>query len=229
MKTSNYLLVGIFTLLTAFSLQANAQSTDAFTGKWDVLVEGTPSGDSNLVVELERKDGKLSGTVVRDGAAPAKINRVEEKAKSITIYFNSSGYDVYLFMEKKGDNKAEGSLMDMFDATATRVSDSVAATAAATQSTDKFAGRWDVLVEGTPSGDSNLVVDLERKDGKLSGTVVRDGAAPAKINRVEEKAKSITIYFNSSGYDVYLFMEKKGDNKAEGSLMDMFDATATRK
>jgi hypothetical protein len=74
-----------------------------------------------MSIELERKDGKLTGTVIRDGSAPAKIMRTEEKGKSLTIYFNSSGYDVYFYMEKKGDNEAEGTMMDMFDATAKRV------------------------------------------------------------------------------------------------------------
>ena len=229
MKRTSIFLSGILILLTAFTTQVFAQ-TDAFAGKWEVLIEGTPSGDSKIMVELERKDGKLVGAIARDGAAPTKISRVEEKTKSITLYFNSSGYDVYLYLEKKSDNAAEGSMMDMFDATAKRVSDNSATSGAATKAKaeDVFAGKWEVLIEGTPSGDSKMIVELERKDGKLAGTIVRDGAAPAKISRVEEKAKSITAYFNSSGYDVYLFLEKKGDNDAEGSMMDMFDARAKR-
>jgi hypothetical protein len=117
---ANILLTGLFILFTAMTFQVKAQS-DAFAGRWDVLVEGTPNGDSKMTIELERKDGKLTGSVVRDGSAPSKIMRTEEKGKSLTIYFNSSGYDVYFFMEKKGDNDAEGTMMDMFDATAKRV------------------------------------------------------------------------------------------------------------
>ncbi len=231
MKRTNFLLTGLLILISAFVFQAQAQSSDAFAGKWDVLIEGTPNGDSKMIMDLERKDGKLTGTIVRDGSAPSKITRVEEKGKSLTVYFNSNGYDVYFYMEKKGDNDAEGTVMDMFDATAKRVSGTESSSPESqtkAQSSDAFAGKWDVLIEGTPNGDSKMIMDLERKDGKLTGTIVRDGSAPSKITRVEEKGKSLTVYFNSNGYDVYFHMEKKGDNDAEGTVMDMFDATAKR-
>lgn len=122
MKNLRLLLASMFSLFVMLTLSAQDQANDYFVGKWEVLVEGTPSGDSKMEVVIERVDGKLAGTVSRDGAQPAKTTRVDEKKdKSVTVYFNSSGYDVYLYMEKKGDNAVEGSLMDMFDATGKRV------------------------------------------------------------------------------------------------------------
>jgi hypothetical protein len=40
---------------------------------------------------------------------------------------------------------------------------------------DFFAGKWNVLVTGTPYGDLKRVYILEKKDNSLSGTVL-DGA-----------------------------------------------------
>lgn len=121
MKKASLLLTVLFMFLASSTLKAQDQS-DYFAGKWDILIEGTPSGDSKMLVTLNRVDGKLTGEVARDGAAAAKIIRVEEKKdKSATIYFNSSGYDVYLFIEKKNADEVEGSMMDMFDATGKRV------------------------------------------------------------------------------------------------------------
>jgi hypothetical protein len=128
MKKISVFFASLFLMM--LSLTAIAQSKadssakpDYFVGKWDVLVEGTPQGDGKMLVTLERKDGKLTGTIVsKDGSTPAnKIERVEEKEKSVTVYFTASGYNVYLFLEKKDEDHVTGSMMDMFDAKGDRV------------------------------------------------------------------------------------------------------------
>lgn len=120
------ILIGvIFFISSSSSVLVNAQTTsdDYFAGKWNVLVEGTPSGDSNAILILKRVDGKLKGTFQSEGKVPAELTRVEEKGGEVTCYFVASGYDVYLFMEKVDENKTEGTMMDMFDAYGTRVVD----------------------------------------------------------------------------------------------------------
>lgn len=106
-----------------FSVGAKAQApADYFVGKWSVLTTGLPSGDAKSIVILERKEGKLSGTMMQEGKpAPNVFRKVEEKGTTITCYFTASGYDVYLFLEKKDDNNVIGSMMDMFDCTGVRV------------------------------------------------------------------------------------------------------------
>lgn len=106
-----------------FSIEAKAQSSgDYFVGKWNVLIEGTPGGDAKSIVVFERKDGKLIGHSEDEKTGKQiQYNKVEEKDTTVTAYFTASGYDVYLFLEKKDDQKSIGSMMDMFDATATRV------------------------------------------------------------------------------------------------------------
>ena len=125
MKNWNVFFAGLFLMLFSF-LNAGAQTPpngDYFAGKWNVIAEGTPNGDSRFLVNLQRKDGKLVGTIddPQTGKTTSKIDKVEEKEKSVTVYFVGGGYDVYLLLEKKDDDHVIGSLMDMFDATGERV------------------------------------------------------------------------------------------------------------
>jgi hypothetical protein len=123
MKKSVLFFAGIFFLLLSFGANAQAKTgADYFVGKWNVLVVGTPNGDAKMLVTLEQKDGKLTGNLSNpDQGEPVKFSNVEVKETSVTVYFTSSGYDVYLMLEKKDDNKVEGTMMDMFDAKGDRV------------------------------------------------------------------------------------------------------------
>lgn len=120
-KMMMILFAAVMVSLTSFA--ANSQDgEDYYVGKWDVLVEGTPSGDVHSTLILTRgEDGKLTGTFQSPGKDVTKLTRVEEKEDNVTCYFVASGYDVYLYMEKVDENKMEGSMMDMFDSYATRI------------------------------------------------------------------------------------------------------------
>lgn len=122
MKKVSFFLASMFFLLF-FSNAATAQQKNFFTGKWDVLVTGTPQGDAKMVIEFIEKDGNLTGSVVDPSTKKeiSKLNKIELKEKSVTGYFTSQGYEVYLFLEKDGQDKVTGSLMDMFDASGTRI------------------------------------------------------------------------------------------------------------
>ena len=121
MKKLSLVLVVIALFLG--SLVANAQSSENFfVGKWKVLTVGTPNGDAKSTVSLERKDGKLTGTMASEGASETiKFTNVEEKENSVTVYFSASGYDVYMVLDKKDENHVTGSMMDMFDVSGERV------------------------------------------------------------------------------------------------------------
>ena len=114
----------IFTmlLLGAVSFVAKAQSpADFFVGEWKVVVKGTPSGDAEMVLQLELVDGKLSGEIKTDGAEGTKLSQVMEKESGLTVYFTTMGYDISLDFKKVDDNNLKGSMMGMFDATGERV------------------------------------------------------------------------------------------------------------
>src|SRR6476646_8928369 len=90
---------------------------------------------------------------------------------------------------------------------------------------DYFAGKWSVLVKGTPNGDAKMIFVLENKNDSIAG-IVQDttGAEISKISNVELTDTSVTVYFNAQGYNVNVVMNKKDDDHVTGSLMSMFDA-----
>src|SRR4051794_24901910 len=77
---------------------------------------------------------------------------------------------------------------------------------------DYFAGKWNVLVKGTPEGDRKMVFVLEKKDTALTG-VVQDtsGKEISKIDKIDLKENTATVYFSASGYDLNVEMNKKDD------------------
>jgi hypothetical protein len=121
MKKVNVLVAVVMLVLAGLSLQAQS-ATDYFVGDWNVLVEGTPSGNAEMIMHLEREDGKLKGEMRGDeGNDPIKIDRIEEKENSISVYYFASGYDISMTFEKIDENNLKGNLLGMFTANGTRV------------------------------------------------------------------------------------------------------------
>lgn len=123
MRKLNLIFIAIIGLF--LSLNVKAQTTpDYYPGKWNILVMGTPNGDSKMTFILERKDGKLTGAVQDStGKEITKITSVEEKDKTITAAFTIQSYDVTLTLDPVDDDHVKGSLMGMFDAKGVRVKD----------------------------------------------------------------------------------------------------------
>ncbi|WP_159466742.1 hypothetical protein [Dyadobacter sp. 3J3] len=95
---------------------------------------------------------------------------------------------------------------------------------------DFFAGKWEVTVIGTPNGDSKMIIDLVRTDGKLTGQM-SNPAEPTgeKVPvTVDESADLLDLAFNTQGYDVTINLKKVDEDNLKGSLLGMFDAIAKR-
>lgn len=125
MKKTGIVLIILF-LGAAFKGYAQtATSNDFFAGKWEISIVGTPNGDSKLVTELIRKDGKLVGDLKDPSGQMAEalpINSVQEEANKVTLYFTAQGTEVSLDLSKVDDAHLKGSIMNgMFDASAIRV------------------------------------------------------------------------------------------------------------
>ncbi len=122
MKKASFFFAGLFFLLVSLNVKAQTTGADYFTGKWNVLVKGTPNGDAKMLVTLQKQDTTLSGTIQDStGQLNTKIDSVQLGADKITLYFNTQGYDVNLEMDKKDDDHVTGSMMGMFDAEGERV------------------------------------------------------------------------------------------------------------
>jgi len=102
-------------------------------------------------------------------------------------------------------------------------------TAFAQTPTSFYAGKWDVLLKGTPNGDVHLMFNLTEKDGKVDGTFTDpETKKDVPLTKVESADGKLTLYFTISSYDVNLTLEKVDDTHVKGSLMAMFDATGER-
>ena len=122
MKKLSFFFTGLFFLLLSVNVKAQTTGADYFTGKWSVLIKGTPSGDARMYVTLEKQDTTLAGNIKDStGQLDTKIDKVELNGDKITLYFNTQGYDVNLEMDKKDDDHVTGSMMGMFDAEGERV------------------------------------------------------------------------------------------------------------
>jgi len=95
---------------------------------------------------------------------------------------------------------------------------------------DFFAGKWNVLITGTPYGDLKRVYILEKKDKSLAGTVL-DGATGkelSKCSKVDVKDNEVTLYYSALGNDVNVVLTKKDEDHVTGKALGMFDASGER-
>jgi len=94
---------------------------------------------------------------------------------------------------------------------------------------DYFAGKWSVLIAGTPNGDLRRVYVLEKKDNTLTG-IVQDatGNEIAKCSKVDVKDTEVTLYYQAMGIDVNVLLIKKDEDHVTGSALGMFDAKGER-
>ncbi|PSR57040.1 hypothetical protein AHMF7605_27920 [Adhaeribacter arboris] len=111
-------------LFFAFNLQAQTTPEDYFVGTWNVKAFGLPDGDKELVLQFEKKDGKLTGGIV-DPTSKKIVNpftSVELASNKLKANFIApeQQMDVYLTLEKKDDTNVTGSIMDMFNMEGTK-------------------------------------------------------------------------------------------------------------
>jgi hypothetical protein len=127
MKKVNRILAGVFFLLLSIGVNAqNKTGVDYFAGQWNLLSQGTPGGDTQMLVNLNRIEGKLAGIIKIGDENEIKFSRIEEKETSVMLNFTSNhGYNLNLFLEKKDDNHVGGSLtiadMGSFNITGERI------------------------------------------------------------------------------------------------------------
>ena len=94
---------------------------------------------------------------------------------------------------------------------------------------DFFAGKWNVLITGTPYGDLKRVYVLEKKDNGLAGTVLDStGKEISKCSKVEVKDNAVTLYYTALGNDVSIVLTKKDEDHVTGKALGMFDAKGER-
>ncbi len=101
---------------------------------------------------------------------------------------------------------------------------------AKSDSTTFYAGKWDVLIKGTPNGDVVLPFTVTSTDGVWAASFTDpESKEEKKVTSIEVVGNDLNTAFSVAGYDVTMTLTKKDDDHANGKLMDMFDCEATRK
>ncbi len=152
----------------------------------------------------------------------------------ITLPADFDGKKQDLYVVFKNEKNPQGSLMVVMGAEFKMIHEKpvVAPTQsnAASSTGDFYVGKWDLLVTGTPNGDTKFSMNLARKGGKLEGELVdSSGKNPAiPITKIEESADNLTVYFSAQGFDVNVALDKIDHRTLKGKMMNMFDASAIR-
>ncbi|HEY1869454.1 MAG TPA: hypothetical protein VGG71_00280 [Chitinophagaceae bacterium] len=95
---------------------------------------------------------------------------------------------------------------------------------------DYFAGKWNVVVYGTPYGaELKRTYVLEKKDNSLSG-IVQDstGKQIATCSKVDVKDNDATLYYTTMNTDVSVVLTKQDDDHVTGKAMGTFDVKGER-
>jgi hypothetical protein len=115
--------VTVLMLMLMISASVSAQEeANFFVGKWDLLVEGLPSEDVHILVNISSTDDGLVGEMTM-GEKVQKVEIEQTEDDMITLKFEAQGYDVSVNLAKKDENSVEGDMMGMFDITGKRVTD----------------------------------------------------------------------------------------------------------
>ncbi len=97
-----------------------------FIGKWKLDVFGLPTGDEVMQMVIEKKEGKLVGTLGgENGENPNKFTKVEISKNTLLVRFLGDGWDVPMYLDKKDEKTVTGSMNDMFDIEGTKIIEEV--------------------------------------------------------------------------------------------------------
>lgn len=129
MKTMKRMMLMAVLLIAGFTMNAqttapvaNSPMEDYFIGKWKLQVFGLPTGDAVMLMVVEKKDGKLLGTLGGEhGESPSNFTKIEISKNTLLVRFMGGGYDVPMYLDKKDDKSVTGSMNDMFDITGEKV------------------------------------------------------------------------------------------------------------
>jgi hypothetical protein len=117
-------LLSSFMLLFAMSfvIASPTLNPEYFEGKWSVLVKGTPQGDATIPMRFESKEGATKGYFMADESGQEfEMSSVSIIDGVLSAAFNIQGYDVDINMSEVDGDNAAGSLMGMFELSASRV------------------------------------------------------------------------------------------------------------
>jgi len=121
MNKLSQILTVAFIICAGFFAKAQKADEPYFIGTWKLMVFGLPNGDTPMVLNIQKVDGQLTGTIGEGKSTDNKLTKATIDSKGVfNANFIGGGYNVPIYLEKKDDKTVEGSMNDMFDITGTK-------------------------------------------------------------------------------------------------------------
>ncbi len=184
---------------------------------------------------IELRLGSPSGRVIGKSQFLEPSDKMDFNPSIVSVPINLNGIatdklqDVYaVFVNPKAEGQSLMVVMGL-EFKLTNEGEAAAVAPAASSATDMFAGKWDTIFMGTPQGDIGLVLELNRVNGKLEGTIsAKQDNKPVTLDKVEETSDKLVIHFKMSGFNINVTYEIEDNDTLKGSMMGMFKTKAVR-
>jgi hypothetical protein len=121
MKKVSIVISMIIIAFAATTMSAMAQSKVTgekyFIGKWNVMVYGVPDGDTKMLINIEKKDDKITGSLADPAKTdpPLNLENIMVADSTLKATFNAQGMDISIMLKIKDDKNITGNMMEMFD------------------------------------------------------------------------------------------------------------------
>jgi cytochrome c len=187
--------------------------------------------------KVELRLGSLKGQLLGESQFLEASEKMDFTPKMLNVPLNLTGVatnklqDVYAVFVNP---KAEGSLMVVMGLEFKMMNEGAAVEEPkadpAASNVDFFVGKWNTTMIGTPGGDVEIALILERKDGKLTGKMSSEKmGGDQALEKVEEtESGKIKVFFQANGMNINMDLEKDSNDSFKGKLMNMFDVKGKR-
>jgi hypothetical protein len=109
--------LALFLATGTVSAQEKNAGEKYFLGKWNVMVFGLPDGDTKMVVNIEKKEDKLTGTLADPSKTdpPLELSDIVVADSTLNASFSAQGMDITLLLKIKDDKNITGNMLNMFE------------------------------------------------------------------------------------------------------------------
>ena len=126
MKKVSIIISSLILVFIITNASLNAQSIKNgekyFIGKWNLMVYGLPDGDTKMILNIEKKDNKLTGNLgdPTESEPPLELANIVIADSSLNASFIAQGMDITLMFKIKDAKNITGYMMDMFEIKGTK-------------------------------------------------------------------------------------------------------------
>lgn len=93
-----------------------------------------------------------------------------------------------------------------------------------------FIGKFNLMVYGLPDGDTKMVLNIAKKEDKLTGTISAPEQTdpPMELSNIAIADSTLDATFSAQGMDITLSFKIKDDKNITGNMLNMFDIKGTK-